>query len=51
MNRWQLYQRRARIRQNLTLIANNLGGDPDIPDPHRLTAVLDDANSLAEDIL
>ena len=34
------------IRQNLTLIAINLGDDPDIPDPHRLTTVLDSVNDL-----
>ena len=35
-----------RIHQNLTLIAINLGDDPDIPDLHRLTTVLDNVNDL-----
>ena len=36
------------IRQNLTLIAINLGDDLDIPDPHRLTTVLDNVNDLIQ---
>ena len=36
------------IHQNLTLIAINLGDDPDIPDLHRLTTVLDNVNDLIQ---
>ena len=36
----------AQIRQDLTAIANNLGGDLDIADPQRLATVLENVEGL-----